>query len=289
MSLTGGYDLSKLKKTEPESKSGETVVVPSLILDATESSLREVLGLSAQVPVVVEFHADSVKALDISPRLRSVCVARNGAFVLVRIDAQQEQRVAQAFAVKGAPTVLAVIKGQPVPLFEGDQDQSAIEQVVDRVLEVAKENGVKATAVVGEKPAEEPLPALHQQAFDAISAGDFELAIQSYEQALRENPRDDLAISGLAQVRLLQRTIADHPVMNLAEAPTDLDELLLWADFQLSEGNVSAAFGALLDAFEAADDRREPIRKHLLDLFAVVEPAHPDLLAARRRLASLLY
>lgn len=289
MSLTGGYDLSKLKKTEPELNAGETVTVPSLVLDATESSLREVLGLSAQVPVIVEFHADSVKLLDLSPRLKAVCEARGGAFVLVRIDAQQEQRVAQAFAVKGAPTVLAVIKGQPVPLFEGDQDQLAIEQVVDRVLEVAKENGVNAKAVVGEKHAEEPLPVLHQQAFDAISAGDFDSAIQAYEQALRENPRDDLATSGLAQVRLLQRTIADHPVMNLSDAPTELSELLLWADFKLSEGNVGAAFGALLDAFAEADERREPIRKHLLELFAVVEPTRPELLAARRRLASLLY
>jgi putative thioredoxin len=289
MSLTGGYDLSKLKKTEPELKPGETVTVPSLVLDATESSLREVLGLSAQVPVIVEFHADSVKLLDLSPRLKAVCEARAGAFVLVRIDAQQEQRVAQAFAVKGAPTVLAVIKGQPVPLFEGDQDQLAIEQVVDRVLEVAKENGVNAKAVVGAKLAEEPLPVLHQQAFDAISAGDFDSAIKAYEQALKENPRDDLATAGLAQVRLLLRTIADHPVMNLSDAPTELSELLLWADFKLSEGNVGAAFGALLDAFAEADERREPIRKHLLDLFAVVEPAHPDLLAARRRLASLLY
>jgi thioredoxin-like negative regulator of GroEL len=36
-------------------------------------------------------------------------------------------------------------------------------------------------------------------------------------------------------------------------------------------------------------DEREPIRVHLLELFAVVDPANTDLAAARRRLASLLY
>jgi putative thioredoxin len=298
MSFTGGYDLSQLKRTEPapgsvpsKSTSAKTVSVESLVMDATEATLRDILAISADVPVIIEFHADSVRVLEISEKLRRVCESFAGAFVLVRIDAQVEQRVGQAFAIKGAPTLVAIMKGQPVPLFEGEQDEDAIRKVVERVIDVAKENGVTGVAVVGDASVEavEQLPPLHQKAFDAINAGDFDLAIATYEQAIKENPRDDLAVSGLAQVKLLKRTIEPSSAADLAEPPADVDQLLLWADYRLSTGDVAAAFGALLDAFEANRDARDQIRKHLVELFAVVEPTNTDLLEARRRLATLLY
>ncbi|MEY4078488.1 MAG: hypothetical protein RIS80_257 [Actinomycetota bacterium] len=314
MSFGGGIDLSKLKRTDaataaptsstpssPSSTAGATlgesagssvagVQVASLVIAATEANLRDVLALSAQVPVIIEFHADSVRELEISKRLRAFCEADAGRWVLVRVDAQVEQRIGQAFGVKGAPTLVAVIQGQPAPLFEGDQDDAAIRQVIDRVLQVAAENGVAGVAqVTSDAAVVEALPPLHQKAFDAINEGNFDEAIAAYEQALRENPRDDLAQSGLAQVKLLKRTIEPADVAASDTPPAELDALLLWADHKLSEGNVQLAFGALLDAFEVRRDEREPIRVHLLELFAVVDPANPDLAAARRRLATLLY
>ncbi len=298
MSFTGGYDLSKLKRTEPAPSAtpagnqvAKSVAVESLIIEANEATLRDILAISAEVPVIIEFHADSVRVLDISEKLRRVCESFAGAFVLVRVDAQIEQRLGQAFAIKGAPTLVAIMKGQPVPLFEGEQDEDAIRKVVERVIEVAKENGVNGVAVVGDGTAAqvEQLPPLHQKAFDAINAGDFDLAIATYEQAIKENPRDDLAVSGLAQVRLLKRTIEPSAVNDQAEPPKDVDELLLWADYRLSTGDVAGAFGALLDAFEINRDARDQIRKHLVELFAVVEPTNADLLDARKRLATLLY
>jgi putative thioredoxin len=306
MSFAGGYDLSKLKRSDvtvpsnPEALSEPNPSVPvapkevavvALVMDATEETLRDVLAISAEVAVLIEFHADSVRVLDISAKLRRVCEAFNGAFVLVRVDAQLQQRVGQAFGVKGAPTLIAVLKGQPVPLFEGEQDEEAITKVVDRVIEVARENGVTGIAVVKDAAqiATEQLPPLHQKAFDEINAGEFDLAIATYEQAIRENPRDDLAVSGLAQVKLLQRTLETSEVAKLQAAPELIEELLLWADFKLSSGLAEEAFGALLDAFETNFDARDQIRMHLIELFAVVEPTNPTLLAARKRLASLLY
>ena len=298
MTFGGGYDLSNLKRPESSMTSASAsaepskqVAVTSLVMDANEETLRDILAISAEVPVIIEFHADSVRVLEISEKLRRVCESFKGAFVLVRVDAQLEQRLGQAFAIKGAPTLVAIMKGQPVPLFEGEQDEDAIRKVVERVIEVAKENGVNGVAVVGEAnaPAAEQLPPLHQTAFDAINAGDFDLAIATYELALKQNPKDDLAVSGLAQVKLLQRTIDPSPISQLAEPPKNVDELLLWADHRLSTGDVPGAFGALLDAFASNFEARDQIRKHLVELFAVVEPSSSDLLAARKRLATLLY
>ena len=295
-SLNGAYDLSSLKKA-PEtgvasnaaSPSAGKVAVASLVQNCTEQTLKAVLDLSASVPVILEFHADSVRTMQISERLKDAVEKLDGRLVLARIDAQIEQRVGQAFGIKGAPTVIAVVKGQPVPLFEGEQSAEVIEQIFARVLEVAVENGVSGQAEVSTEEPDIQLPPLHQKAFELIETEDYDGAIAVYEQALRENPRDDLAVAGLAQVKLLKRT-ADADFENVSDQPpVALNELLDWADIQISTSNVKVAFDALLDAFEQRVDDREPIRKHIVELFAVIDPANADLAAARRRLATLLY
>jgi putative thioredoxin len=296
-SLSGAYDLSALKKAPDAGLSSASspvqsttrIAVPSLVQDCTEQTLKAVLDLSASVPVILEFHADSVRTMEISDRLRSAVENLDGRLVLARIDAQIEQRVGQAFGIKGAPTVIAVVKGQPVPLFEGEQSAEVIEQIFARVLEVARENGVNGQAEVSAEEPQVQLPPLHQKAFELIEAEDYDGAIGVYEQALRENPRDDLAMAGLAQVKLLKRT-ADADFEKVSDQPpAGLDELLAWADIQIATSNVKVAFDALLDAFEQHFEHRETIRKHIVELFAVIDPANADLAAARRRLATLLY
>jgi putative thioredoxin len=296
-SLSGAYDLSGLKRT-PEAgataaatspQSSARVAVTALVQECNEQTLKAVLELSASVPVILEFHADSVRVMEISDRLRAAIENLDGRLILARIDAQIEQRVGQAFGVKGAPTVVAVVKGQPVPLFEGEQPAEVIEQIFARVLEVASENGVTGQAEVTNAEPEVQLPALHQKAFDLIETEDYDGAISVYEQAIRENPRDDLAMAGLAQVKLLKRT-ADADFEKISDQPpSDLDVLLAWADIQVSTSNVKVAFDALLDAFEQRFDDREAIRKHIVELFSVIDPANADLAAARRRLSTLLY
>lgn len=296
-SFNGGYDLSSLRKpanpvanTAPEAAS---VMVEALVIECTEQNLRDVLAISNDVAVVIEFHADSVKVLDFSARLKALIEARGGRLVLARVDAQTEQRVSQAFGVKGAPTLIAVLKGQPVPLFEGEQDDTAVNNVLDQVLKVAGENGVGKTAVADGVPAApaavSDLPPVHQEAFDAIGRLDYDAAIAAYTNALNENPRDELAISGLAQVKLLKRTDGKNPNELPATAPEPLEQLLEWADVMASVGNAKAAFEALLDAFAAQPEHRDGLRKHLIELFATVDPSDEVLIAARKRLATLLY
>ena len=97
-SLSGAYDLSSLKKG-PESgataaaTSTQTplrVAVTALVQNCTEQTLKVVLDLSASVPVILEFHADSVRTMEISDRLRSAVENLDGRLVLARIDAQIE-------------------------------------------------------------------------------------------------------------------------------------------------------------------------------------------------------
>jgi putative thioredoxin len=144
-----------------------------------------------------------------------------------------------------------------------------------------------------QQPEEPPLPPLHQEAFDAIERDDLPAAVAAYEKALAQNPADEMAIVGLAQVRLLQRTAGVDPDAAraaAASAPADSDAQIMAADLDLLGGHVEDAFARLVDTVRiTAGDDREKARKHLVELFAVVGQSDERVTASRRALTSALF
>ncbi len=299
-SLAGAMDLSSLRKPEPTlaaqhsaPMAGETIKVASLVMRGNQSNLKRLLEISNSVPVVIDFHTDrgdQSKAL--SPKLEALIKAQDGRILLVQIDIDAESQIAQAFQITQAPSVIAVLKGQPVPLFSGDQPNEALVTVFDRMLQVASENGLVGTVEVDENIVEEAprLPPRHEAAYAAIDAGNYAEAISQYEAQLAESPADALAKSGLAQAKLLLRTDKIDFEAILASAPEDLAGLLLKADAFVAVGHPAQGFSVILTRFANSDTNdRELLRKHLIELFEVCPPDSPEVSAARRALASMLY
>lgn len=299
-SLAGAMDLSSLRKPEPTlaaqnsaPMAGETIKVASLVMRGNQSNLKRLLEISNGVPVVIDFHTDrgdQSKAL--SPKLEALIKAQDGRILLVQIDIDAESQIAQAFQITQAPSVIAVLKGQPVPLFSGDQPNEALVTVFDRMLQVASENGLVGTVEVDENIVEEAprLPPRHEAAYAAIDAGNYAEAISQYEAQLAESPADALAKSGLAQAKLLLRTDKIDFEAILASAPEDLAGLLLKADAFVAVGHPAQGFSVILTRFANSDTNdRELLRKHLIELFEVCPPDSPEVSAARRALASMLY
>ncbi|BDZ56193.1 hypothetical protein GCM10025870_32660 [Agromyces marinus] len=134
---------------------------------------------------------------------------------------------------------------------------------------------------------------MHQEAFDAISRGDYEAAASAYRTAIAQDPRDELAVAGLAQANLLGRLqgkTLDEIRNRAASEPGVLAAQLDVADLDLSGGHVEDAFERLLDLFPTLDaDGKNLVRERLLELFLVVGVDDARVGAARGRLASLLY
>lgn len=270
-------------------------VVEALIIEGTEQNFNNLIGYSSRVPLVVEFFASwSEPGKSLSAKLEAQTLAAAGRILLIRVDVQAQPKIAAAFKVEGAPTVVAVIKGQPVPLFAGDQDATAIATVFERILEVAAENQISGTAVVdpaaAEAAAAPKLSPRHQAAYDAIDRGDYEAAVAEYQAALNEMPSDALAKAGLAQANLLVRTSSIDVDEILASQPTDLAGILLKADVLVAVGHAQQGFHLLLSVFSSAPaEDRDAIRKHLLELFEVIGTDSPEVAEARKKLALLLY
>ena len=299
--LSGAVDLSSLRKSETSAQAGaanaaasQSINVPDLCAIGTEANLKNFLTISNSVPVLIDFFAADLEiSTALSEKLERLVRGLTGKMFLLRVDTQASLQLAQAFGVKEVPSVVAMVKGQPIPLFEGDQTQETIQTVLDRLLQVAQENGVSGTLQVSSEfsePQIAELPAKHKAAFEAIDAGDYAAAVKHYESAINENPADAMAIAGLAQAKLLLRTDGLDFEKALALTPTDLESAITKADACVAVGHSAEGYQAILTRFALADkEEREKLRKHLLELFEISPPDAPELAHARRALAALLY
>lgn len=295
-SLRGAVDLSSLVNPRP----AQTVPAAApgagpastVVLAATDASFTQVLELSNTVPVVVEFYGQGVE-----PALGPIVESYGGRIVLATVDGSANPQLVQAFQVAQVPTVAAVIAGRPVQLYVGAYPDDEVRQVLEQVLQLAQQQNVTGSVPAGAgpdaEPVEEALPPHHQEAFDAIAAGDFAGAIAEYKTAIAQNPRDHLAVAGLAQVSLLQRldgVTADEVRSAAASDPSDLAAQLTVADLDISGGHVDDAFDRLLTLFPLLDaDGKTAVRTRVLEFFEVIGADDARVVAARRRLTGLLY
>lgn len=300
--LRGAVDLSSLVRAAqsphapagaPPAGASPAAPQSAVVREIDDSSFAETVELSRTVPVIVEFFAEGI-----APSLGALIASYGGRLVLATVDGNRSPQLAQAFQVQQVPAVAAIIGGRPMQLFVGMPSEPEVRQVLDQVLEVAAQNGVTGTVSVddaeaGVEPAEEPLPPLHQQAYDAISEGDYAAAATAYRTAIAQNPRDQLAVAGLAQVSLLQRLDGlDAAAVRAAAAaePSSVDAQLAVADLDLSGGHVDDAFARLLRIFAELDpEGKAAVRTRLLDYFEIVGADDERTIAARRALTALLF
>ena len=263
--------------------------VPALVIQVDANSIRDYLAISDSLPVLVLFVQENDSASQsILSTVKLLTEKTAGKILTLVVDAVKSPELAQAFDLKQIPTLLGMLKGQPAPLFAGDQPAEQVQQIIDRVLEVGKENGLTGTVKVAEPEPE--LSITHQQAFAAIEENNYPLARSLYEKALVENPNDQLAEAGLAQIKLLIRLEGKDLPTLVSSVGQDTDSVLDRVDALVATGVASAGFEQLLVLFEnTAKDQREPIRLRFVELFLVVGNEDPAVIKARKNLSLLLF
>ncbi len=297
LNLRGAVDLSALSQPAP---APGAAAPDGVVVEVTAETFQDVVTTSATVPVVVDLYSTrSGASTQLSASLQQLAASYAGKFQLARVDADANPQIAQAVGAQSLPTVFAIIKGQPLPLFQGAHPVEQLRQVLDELLRVAADNGVTGTISTepvedAPEPEEPPLPAHLQAAYDALEAGNLDEAVQLVQKAVRENPGDAESAAMLAQVELMARLDGLDPVATLTAArdaaPGDLAAQLPAADVEVSTGQNAAAYDRLLAAVRAtAGEDRETARARLVTLFLVADPADPAVAKARRDLAIALF
>ena len=290
--FASAVDLSSLGKPaiSPIQTPGIPVTQANLISEVLPASNQKVVILICWSPR----SAQATELLEVMGRYQEADLLENGepAWILGTVNVDSEVQVAQALHIQSVPIASAIIQEQMVPLFEAVPTPEQIRLVIDKVVGLAAERGV-GQALEKSEAIEVPMEAEEIAAMEAMEKGDLEEAKAHYEKWLARKPGDNLAKLGLAQTELIIRVKDLDPkeVMTLALAnPNEISIQLKAADVEIASGLNKLAFDRLINLVKSSQgDEKKVVREHLLTLFALVDPSDPDLIAARKELASALY
>ena len=301
----GAVDLAGLAKKPAPAGSGPGgapagPAATGVVVDVTEADFQAmVVETSMTVPVVIDFWADWCEPCkQLSPVLERLATADAGRWRLAKVDLDSNQALGQAFQVQSIPAVFAVVKGQPIPLFQGALPEANVRGYLDELLKLAGDNGVSGRLAVDqtgvepvtEEPAADPR---YDEAYDAIERGDLDSAAAAYEALLAITPSDPEAKAGLGQVELLRRTRSlDEGAVRkaAAERPEDVQTQCDAADLDLLGGRIEEAFVRLTELVRRAEGAdRDRARTHLVGLFELVGNHDERVAKARTALANALF
>jgi len=287
-----------------------------LIKDSSERTfMADVIEASREVPVLVDFWAPWCgPCKQLTPVLEKVVKEAKGAVKLVKINIDENQRIAQQMRIQSIPAVFAFRNGQPVDGFMGALKESDVREFIKRLA--------------GDGMAASPVDELLAIADEAIKGGDLGTAAQAYAQILQEDPQNPAALGGLAKcyltsgdVERAKQTLAMVPpehatheaivavqaqlkLADQAQAVGDLGALqsksqadpndhqarLDLAAALAARGQSDKAIAELLEAIRRDRNWNEgAARKQLLTLFDALGAADPAVREGRRKLSSLLF
>ena len=280
------------------------------IVEIDESNAQQLLiEESMSRPVVVDFWADWCgPCKQLMPILEKLADEYQGAFLLAKVNADEQQMLAQQLGVRSLPTVMVIKDGQPIDGFQGAQPESAVREMLDKHLP-SPQAGALAEAEqllqAGDIPA---ALALYRSAWEE-SGQKLDMTL-AYAGALVTANRLDDAETLLKDVRLadqdaryeqlmaqieLGREAARSPEVEALEAaieanPDDHTTRIQLA-IQLSQvAQYRDALEHLLIVLRADKDFNDgEARKVFLDSLATIGKGDPLAAEYQRKLFSLMY
>jgi len=280
------------------------------IVEVDESNAQTLLiEESLKRPVVVDFWADWCgPCKQLMPILEKLAAEYQGAFLLAKVNADEQQMLAQQLGVRSLPTVMVIKDGQPVDGFSGAQPESAVRDMLDKHLPSPQADSLAEAEQLlagGDIPG---ALALYRGAWeDSGQKPEFTMA---YAGALITANRLDEAETLLSDIKLvdqdaryeqlvaqieLQRQAARSPEIEALETSLASDEqnheIRIKLAVQLSShGQYREALEHLLVVLRVDRDWGNGEAKRVyLDMIATIGKGDPLAAEYQRKLFSLLY
>jgi thioredoxin len=91
---------------------------------------------SLETPVLVDIGADWCSPCRVlTPLLEKLVIAYGGRFLLAKVDADENMRIAGSHRVRGFPTVIAYSRGEEIDRFNSVQTEGFLRRFIDGVIE----------------------------------------------------------------------------------------------------------------------------------------------------------
>jgi len=281
-----------------------------------DNFMAEVIEASAATPTLVQFWAPWCgPCKQLGPILEKVVGASGGKVRMVKVNIDDNAQIAQQMRVQSVPTVYGFVDGKPVDGFAGAQPESSIRQFVDKLAgmggagadaaamleaaEAALAEGDPETAMMQFQQVmsitPESVPALAGVVRCLTASGDIAGAREVIDQLNDEFLGDPAMKTAVAAVELAEKAASSAGELDTAKAAVEADPANLAArqDYALAlfaVGQNAEAMDQLLESIRIERGwRDDAARLQLLEFFASLGAANPDVIAARRKLSTLLF
>lgn len=154
------------------------------VIEVTAKNFQAViLEGSMQQPVLVDFWADWCQPCKtLMPMLAKLADEYQGAFLLAKINTEEQQELAGQFQIRSIPACKLFVNGQMADEFTGALPEEQIRAFLDKHIPRESDN-------------------LVEQAQQLLQQGDADAAADLIAQAIKENPANSSAIIAFAQLK----------------------------------------------------------------------------------------
>ncbi|MDB3933179.1 thioredoxin [Luminiphilus sp.] len=280
------------------------------VVDIDENNAQQYLiDESFNRPVVVDFWADwCAPCKQLMPLLEKLADEYAGAFLLAKINADEQQGISGQLGVRSLPTVMVFKDGQPVDGFAGAQPETAVRELLQKHLPSPWDAKVaEATELLDQGDTAGAVGLLRSAWEESSKLLEITLA---YAGALLEANRLDDSEAVLNEVRLVDRDALHEQLMAQIElkrvAGKSPEIAALEAELLTDEGDHAVrvklavqlttdahhrdALDHLLTVLRADRDWNNGEAKRLyLDTIASIGKGDPLAAEYQRKLFSILY
>lgn len=146
-----------------------------------ENAQALLIDESFKRPVLIDFWADwCAPCKSLMPILETLANEYAGAFLLAKVNADEQQAITSQFGVRSLPTVMLVKDGQPVDGFTGAQPEPQVRELLEKYLPKPWDLQLQsANELISQDNYAEALPLLQQAYRDSGEQGNITIVLAS--------------------------------------------------------------------------------------------------------------
>jgi putative thioredoxin len=270
-------------------------------LDVSQADFEQkVVAASRKQPVVIDFWAPWCAPCKVlKPILEKLADEYKGKFLLAKVNSDENQEISVRYAVRGIPSVKAMVDGKIVNEFTGALPESMVRDWLDKIIP-------------------SPAEVLRREAQQLVDKDDLDGALRKLAEAAKLEPNNEVAQGNPDEAQRLLDTLKDPDILKdarvlqlkaqvrlaemkeegeseaslvaaIAKNENDLEARLKLANVLIAANHAAEGMDQLLEIVRRDRAFHDDIgRKTLLDVFNLLGGQHELVATYRRKLAAAL-